>query len=154
MPTEIEQYLEILSGTRKILLDAVASVPDAKFDWSPGPAASPAEAILQHIGAWESRYISVIVHGDNRATDRAILTLKGKKNLTEKIEQIRANTLQVIKQLRPGDLDATRPYDNTERTVRHMLLRLLRHEYYHTGQINYLYLLLHPNATGEAVPPP
>ena len=154
MPSEIDQYLEILNGTRKILLDAVASIPDEKFSWSPGLAASSAEAILQHIGAWESRYVSVIVHSDGRSTDRTILTVKGKKNLVEKVEQIRAQTLQVIQKLKSTDLDSLRPYDNTQRTVRHMLLRLLRHEYYHTGQINYIYLLLNPKAIGEAVPPP
>ncbi len=154
MSAEIEQYLEILAGTRKILLDAIASIPDEKFAWQPGPAASSAEAIVQHIGVWESRYLSVIVHGDDRVTDRTILTLKGKKNLVARTEQIRSSTLQIIRQLKPQELDTLRPYDNTQRTVRHMLLRLLRHEYYHTGQINYIYLLLNPSATGEAVPPP
>lgn len=154
MLTEIEQYLEILASTRKILLDAMASIPDEKFAWQPGPAASSAEAIAQHIGAWESRYLSVIAHGDGRATDRTILTMKGKQSLLEHLGQIRAHSLQIINGLKSQDLDLLRLYGNTQRTVRHMLLRLLRHEYYHTGQINYIYLLLNPNATNEAVPSP
>jgi uncharacterized damage-inducible protein DinB len=99
-------------------------------------------------------YLSVIVHGDGRDTEWTLKAIAGRKGLLRKLEEIRAKTRQAIQQLTPADLDAVRHYRGKDYTVRQMILRLLRHEYYHTGQINYIYLLLHPEAAGQATPSP
>ena len=152
--TETEQIIAVLDSTRGILLESVAQIPDGKFPWTPGPAASSVEAILQHIAEWETLYLSVVIHGDARATEWTLKVIVGRRDLLRKLEEIRAKTRQAIQRLAPADLDAVRHYRGEDYTVRQMILRLLRHEYYHTGQINYIYLLLNPQAAGQATPSP
>ncbi len=151
---ELEQFCAVLASTRQMLLEAIRAIPEEKLSWSPSPSASSVEAILRHLVAWETYFLSVIVKGDGRETERTRQKGTGRENLLRELEEIRARTLRVIQRLGPQDLDAPRRLPAGDSTIRQILLRLLRHEHYHLGQINYIYLLLHPQATGEALPPP
>jgi uncharacterized damage-inducible protein DinB len=136
------------------LIEAIVQIPEEKFGWAPCPSASSAEAILRHVAEFETWYVSMIVHRDGRYTDRSLRAISGRVPLLQKLEEIRTRTLQAIQQLKPVDLEAVFQYRGREHTVRQILLRLLRHEHYHTGQINYISFLLHPEASGQTLPPP
>lgn len=150
---EIEQIRELLAGTRKVLLDAVSEIPNEKFDWKPCPSASSTRAILGHLGLWEAFFLSVIA-GDRPRQATDLETLSGRQALLDRLEGIRAETLQAVRELGPMGLDEVRELPVGQSTVRGILLRLLRHEHYHAGQIAYISFLLHPEAAGPALPRP
>jgi uncharacterized damage-inducible protein DinB len=155
MQGEIHDLQRLFRASHEALLQTAASIPEAQGDWKPNKRASSMMEILRHLCEWESRLISLAKHGDARdqigVSPRTHPHLQG---VLAELERTRQHTFAFLDRISPADLSEKRSFSGQEASVRELLIRQLRHEHYHVGQIQYLHFLLGLNPEEKPLPRP
>jgi uncharacterized damage-inducible protein DinB len=156
MRGEIHDLQKLFRASHEILLHTAASIPEAQRDWKPNGQASSLIEIMRHLCEWESRLLSFAEHGDAR--DQIAVTPESHPDpdgVLSELKERRLRTEAFLDRLSPTELNRTRSLAGRGVTVRELLIRQLRHEHYHVGQIQYLHFLLglHPEEGPLPHPP-
>lgn len=152
---ELQDLKRLFRASHEMLLQAVTAIPPEQIARKPHDGASSALEILRHLYEWESRLLSLAEHGDAR--DQIAVTPESHpdpEGVLAALKERRRRTEAFLDRLSPAELNRTRSLAGREVTVRELLIRQLRHEHYHVGQIEYLHFLLGVRPEEKPLPRP
>lgn len=149
--TEGRVFYDVARTNYEGLREAVAALPAAQLGWKPAAQASSVAEILNHLSAWEGFLLAAAQRGEARAQTAVGPVTPGPA--LSKLDALHERFLGFIEGLSPDALDTKRNVAGREVTVRELVLRWLRHEHYHVGQINYIHFLLGLQPEQTALPP-
>src|SRR5438309_1547138 len=148
MIAELEPVWKQFTETYDALRQALAEVPDDRLSWRPGPAATTAALITQHIARANRAYAAKIdgsaftipPYEEQMSRERLLeLLAVSEERVREVFEQLPAEELRRTRadRRRPLGPEVEGPLD-----ALWFAQQMVRHSAYHLGQINYILLLL------------
>ena len=148
MIRELEPAWKQFTETYDALRQALAEVPDDRLHWKPGPAATTAALITQHIARANRAYASTIdgssfarpPYEEAPSRERLLeLLAASEQRVQEVFEQLPAEDLRCKRADRWSPLgpEVQGPLD-----AMWFAQQMVRHSAYHLGQINYILLLI------------
>ena len=140
MQTFFKDYLNLLQGCHKDILEALEGLSPAALDWTPGPETNSISVLVFHITGSERYWIGDVAAQDPAERDRdaefrvhdvEVEVLK--KRLADNLEY----ACTVLDKMSLQDLESMRisPGNGREYTVAWALLHALEHATSHLGQI-------------------
>ena len=141
MDSEEQGLIEIAELTFDQLRGALEGFPDGKLGWSPSDGVMSPRRQIAHACSADRRYANCIDGGSRRADCDLDRELRTGEDLTRLLEETREMTVRLIRSVE--DLD--RPVDiawHPGASVRFVLMHMLRHKHYHTGQLTLLLRLI------------
>lgn len=135
----INDYLERLENSRKYLILVAETMPEDKYNFRASPESMTFAENLMHIGYaidWHSQ--SLLGGRESRVwkTDTVFkVANKSKENLIATIDKTFDETITLIKQFDPAQLDDELDYFGLNRTKRQIFLLLADHVTHHRGQM-------------------
>jgi uncharacterized damage-inducible protein DinB len=144
MDAGVKGIADHLDETWSSLLDAVAPIDDALFQWRPGPEFNSIAILLRHLAGSERWWIGEAIGGipSHRVRDTEFAHDEPRRaDVLRSVEEARALTRRVLKDLTMQDLQAeiapgaatgTPPERHTKLWA---LLHYLEHLGYHRGQV-------------------
>src|SRR5687768_3733926 len=140
MQTFFTDYLNLLQERHNEILEALAGLPPAALDWTPGPDMNSISVLVFHLTGAERYWIGDVAAQDPKERDRdAEFRVRDveadflKKRLADNLEYARST----LSNSKPEDLEATRVSSRNGQTytVAWALLHALEHTALHLGQI-------------------
>jgi len=136
----LEDYWEQLQTLHEGIERAIEGLPQAAWDWAPGPDMNSLAVLIVHVAGAERYWIGDVAGRDPSARDRAAeFRTRGvdgavlKRRLTEVLSHSRA----VLEKLTLSELEELRvsPRDGRQFTVAWSLAHALEHTALHLGHI-------------------
>lgn len=161
MDAAVKGITDYLDETWSSLLDAVAALDDALFQWCPGPESSSIAILLRHLAGSERWWIGEAIGGvpSHRVRDAEFVHDEPRRaDVLRSVEEARALTRRVLAGLTVQDLQAataptvTRGSPPQRPTKLWALLHYLEHLGYHRGQILLLRNLGRAAVSGRPAP--
>jgi len=137
MEAEINELLRITETTFNQLRDAFEGIPADKLNWRPAEGAISPRMQIVHACQADRGYANRIDSGSRRTDFDLERELTTKQELLAYLEETRMMTTDLIESQSAATMD--NPVEVPwipDATVRFVLLHMLRHKHYHTGQIN------------------
>lgn len=135
----IKDYLERLENSRKYLILVAETMPEEKYSYRASPESMTFAENLMHIGYaidWHSQSLLGVRESRVWKTDTVFkVANKSKENLIATIDKTFDETITLIKQFDPAQLDDELDYFGLNRTKRQIFLLLADHVTHHRGQM-------------------
>jgi uncharacterized damage-inducible protein DinB len=140
METFIEDYLERLQALHREVAGAIAGIPQAALDWTPGPQANSIAVLVVHLVGAERYWIGDVGLSQPSGRDRAAeFQVSGLSvaDLTARLEAAGAYARSALQDLKIADLEEQRvsPRDGCLFNTGWAFLHALEHTAIHLGHI-------------------
>jgi len=140
---DIETFLPFFESIRERTLRVVALVPEEKLEWRHSPGVFSPGDLARHIAATE-RYVFAenVFARPSRYPGCGTELAQGRDAIQAFMQRIHAETVDILRQLKPEDLQrkGATP-DGYSITAWKLLRAMVEHEVHHRGEI-YVYLAL------------
>jgi uncharacterized damage-inducible protein DinB len=135
-----EDYLDNLQELHADLRSAVAGLPPAALDWTPGPSCNSFGQIITHIAGAERFWIGDVVAGRASGRDRDAefqVRQVELEDLLQKLTDSLEYTRRLLESMSPEDLGASRlsSRKKSKVTVAWALNHTLKHTAQHLGHL-------------------
>ncbi len=135
----IEDYLERLENSRKYLILVAETMPEENYEYKASPESMTFAENLMHIGYamdWHCQSLLGGRESRNWNTDTVYkVGKKSKKEMISTIDKTFDETIKLIEQFDPNELDDELDYFGLNRTKRQIFLLLADHITHHRGQM-------------------
>lgn len=149
------ELYELARASAEAVREALSAVPSGQLEWRPASRASTVLEILRHLCQWEMAFLSVASQGSvSMPFSVTAETHPEIDHVRSELDRVRGQTLDFLQGATTNDLDRRRTFMGREMTVRELIVRLLRHEHYHVGQIHYLHFLMDVKPEERPLPHP
>ena len=140
-----ERSLKELQEIRSELLVTAERISPQEFDWLPRPGMKSAKSLLKEIGTMEQMHVLFLSHGEVSDWDNAV-NWSGEDlgSILEDLKSIRDITQEFLQRCTERRFETLRPVPGVwqqwwgkEASPEAMISWVMRHEYYHLGQLIY-----------------
>lgn len=145
MASFYDEFLELLHGHHQGAIRALRDVPSEALDWNSRRRRNSLTALAVHTAGSERYWMKTVIGNDPEPRDRdAEFSARNQsaETLIQGLEQAEAVSARILAGLTPDSLGETREIKRPKKThtftVGWILLHVLEHVAYHTGQMQSL----------------
>ncbi len=149
MNPELQHYLHMIEDLRGQVRDLIAGLPAEALNWRPLPAsddhATNSLAVMAtHVAGAEHFWIAEVIGGYPTTRDRPaefVTEVDGPDDLVRRLDEVGAETQDVLSHLTAADLEETREAHERAVTTRWAILHVIDHTALHLGHMQITYQL-------------
>jgi len=150
MHSEIENSRQRIDHLRRQGRELIDGLPAEALNWTPlpreghGDATNSLAVLAAHVAGAEHFWMAEVVGGQPATRDRDAefaTRAANSQELTERIDEVAAETAEVLSSLGPADLDSERQAPDRKVPVRWCLMHVAAHTALHLGHMQLTYQL-------------
>ncbi len=142
----LQEYSDLIDIELKSVIKSLKNVPESSLWETRGTIANSAGVLAQHLTGNLNHYIGSALGNTDYKRNRDIEFKKSDKtkaDLVDALEKTRIMIQKVIPSIDPELLNKPFPIENADSvSTSKMLLKIIQHLSYHSGQLNYLSRIL------------